>query len=363
GPLLLAALLFIPASVLVGIGENFLGSFLPEIADEREMGRVSAIGFVMSYVGALILLGCVILAALKLGMRDAAEWRPLFVFAGVWFLTGILPSVFILRERARPARASGLNRGTLVGAGFRRLADTLHHLRRFRELARFFGVFFVFSMGTQVFIYLSGVITRQLGFSTQDLFTVAIELTVLAGVGAVFTAKYQDSLGHRRTIMIFLAVWFVSMFGLAVMAFAGPTRPVFYLLAAGAGLGLGGLNTASRALVGVFTPEHKSGEFFGLWGMMFKLSGAVAMGAFIVLESVVESSPGLFLLVTSGFFGVGLVGMLWVDERGGVAAAREAEREEAGLRGGTCPRCGYSTVGLALADRCPECGAALLPPG
>ncbi len=330
GPLLLAALLFIPASVLVGIGENFLGSFLPEIADEREMGRVSAIGFVMSYVGALILLGCVVLAALKLGMKDAADWRPLFVFAGVWFLAGILPSVFILREKARPARAAGAARGTLVGAGFRRLADTLYHLRRFRELARFFAVFFVFSMGTQVFIYLSGVITRQLGFSTRDLFTVAIELTVLAGVGAVFTAKYQDSLGHRRTIMIFLAVWFVSMFGLAMMAFAGPTRTVFYLLAAGAGLGLGGLNTASRALVGVFTPEHKCGEFFGLWGMMFKLAGAAAMGAFIVLESLVESSPGLFLLVTSGFFGVGLIGMLWVDEKGGIAAAREAEAEEAG---------------------------------
>ncbi len=327
GDLWLAAALFIPASVLVGIGENFLGSFLPEIAAEKDMGRVSAIGFVMSYAGALILLSCVIVAALVLGMDTEQRWRPLFVFAGAWFLIGILPSVFILRERARPARPLG--RGTLAGEGFRRLGDTLRHLRRFRDLGRFMVVFFVFSMGTQVFIYLSGVIMEQLGLKVGERFAVAAEATVFAGLGAVFTAKYQDSIGHRRTIMAFLAVWFVSFVGLAAMAFAGPTRVVFFILAAGAGIGLGGLNTSSRALVGVFTPKHKAGEFFGLWGMMFKLAGVAAMGAFLGLEALVSGSPGMFLLVTAGFFGVGLVGMLWVDEPGGIAAAREAEREEA----------------------------------
>ncbi len=331
GDLWLAAALFIPASVLVGIGENFLGSFLPEIATEDRMGRVSALGFVMSYVGALILLACVIVAALVLGMKAESQWRPLFVFAGLWFLLGMLPAVFKLHEKARPARALG--KGTLVGVGFRRLADTLNHLRRFRELMKFLVVFFVFSMGMQVFIYLSGVIMAQLGFEAAERFGVAAEVTVLAGIGALLTAKYQDVIGHRRTIMTFVAIWFVSFLGLAGMAFLGPTRAVFYVLAAGTGLGLGGLGTSSRALVGLFTPKHKTGEFFGLWGMTFKLAGAAAMGGFLAVETVVEGSPGLFLLITAGFFGVGLVGMLWVDERRGIESAREAEREEE-TRGG-----------------------------
>lgn len=325
GDLALAAALFIPASVLVGIGENFLGSFLPEIAEEKDMGRVSAIGFVMSYLGALVLLACVIVAALVLGMGKEESWRPLFVFAGLWFLLGILPAVARLHEKARPARASGT--GTIVGQGFRRLAETLRHLRQFRELARFLAVFFVFSMGTQVFIYLSGVLMQQLGFSAAERFAVAAEVTVLAGVGAFFTAKYQDHLGHRRTISVFLAIWTASMFGLSMMAFVGPTRWVFFVLASGTGLGLGGLNTASRALVGLFTPEQKAGEFFGLWGMAFKLAGAAAMGLFLALENMVEGSPGVFLLITAGFFGAGLVGMAWVDERKGLEAARAYARE------------------------------------
>lgn len=330
GGLWLAAILFIPASVLLGVGENFLGAFLPEIADERTMGRVSAIGFVMSYVGALVLLACVVVAAKVFGLDRTAEWRPLFLFAGLWFLAGILPALFILRERARPLPSAG--RGTLVGAGFRRLGETLVHVRRFRELLRFLAVFFVFSMGTQVFIYLSGVITKQMNFTNADLFAVATEITVLAGVGAVFTARHQDRIGHRRTIMIFLAIWTASMLGLSILAFAGPTKWVFFTLAAGTGLGLGGLNTASRALVGVFTPEHKAGEFFGLWGMAFKLAGAASMGAFLAMATVIAGSPGMFLLVTAGFFGAGLLGMLWVDEAEGIAAAREAEREEQARR-------------------------------
>jgi UMF1 family MFS transporter len=128
--------------------------------------------------------------------------------------------------------------------------------------------------------------------------------------------------------MVFLVIWFASFLWLAGIAFAGPTVPLFFTFAAGTGLGLGGLNTASRALVGVFTPEHKAGEFFGLWGMVFKLAGAVAMGLFLLLETFVEGSPGFALLVTSAFFGLGLVGMLWIDERRGIEAAREAEREE-----------------------------------
>lgn len=330
GGLWLAALLFIPASVLLGVGENFLGAFLPEIADDRNMGRVSAIGFVMSYVGALVLLACVVVAAKVFGLDQTAEWRPLFLFAGLWFLGGILPAALLLREKAKPLVSAG--GGTLVGAGFRRLGDTLRHVRRFRELVRFLAVFFVFSMGTQVFIYLSGVITKQLNFGNTDLFAVATEITVLAGVGATFTVKYQDRIGHRRTIMIFLAVWFLSFVGLAAMAFTEPSRGMFFALAAGTGLGLGGLNAASRALVGVFTPEHKAGEFFGLWGMAFKLAGAAALGAFLALASVFAASPGVFLLITAGFFGVGLVGMLWIDEAAGIAAAREAEREESARR-------------------------------
>lgn len=322
GMLAVAAALYIPASVACGVGENFLGSFLPEIADEKSMGRVSAIGWTMSYIGALALMACMAAATKVLGIEATSDFRWLFIFAGAWFLAWMMPAVLILREKARP-RDRGL--GSVVGAGVRRFASTLAGLGRFRVLGWFLAIFFVYSMGTQVFVFLSGVITKQMDFSNQTLFIVALEVSFLAGVGAVIAASKQDSWGHRRTVRIFLGVWVASMAGLAIMAWIAPTPAVFYVLSAGAGLGLGGIGTASRALVGVLTPASRAGEFFGLWGMTYKLSGACAMGLFLALESIVVGSPALFLAMTAGFFAAGWLLMGTVDVTRGMATAREAE--------------------------------------
>ena len=49
-----------------------------------------------------------------------------------------------------------------------------------------------------------------------------------------------------------------------------------------AGLGLGSVQSASRALVGLFSPSSKNAEFFGLWGFSTKLAsllGIVVLGA------------------------------------------------------------------------------------
>lgn len=320
--LALAAAIYIPAAILCGVGENFLGSFLPQIADESSMGRVSAIGWTMSYIGALALLICLVIATKVLDLDETADFRWLFLFAGVWFAVWMLPAIVILRERARPTPKGG-SAGILT-AGFGRLVSTIRGLDRFRVLARFLVVFFIFSMGTQVYVYLSGVITKQLRFNNTDLFLVALELSLLAGLGAMLTGRVQDAWGHRRTIRLFLAIWAVSMGGLAIMAWLGPTRVVFFILAAGTGIGLGGIGTASRALVGVLTPPERAAEFFGLWGMAYKLSGAVAMLLFIALQSLVSGSPAASLGTTAAFFGIGFVLMAGINVEEGVRAAREA---------------------------------------
>jgi UMF1 family MFS transporter len=325
--IVLALLFYIPAAVLCGIGENFLGAFLPEIADERTIGRVSATGWTMSYVGALILIAINLLVFQRaLGLDQTAEFRSIFVFAGVWFLAGILPAAFLLRERARPQARTAASGGLLV-EGFTRLRDTLRHLPRYRQLGRFLGVFFVYSMGTQVFVYLAAVITKQMGFSNADVAIVGLELTVLAGAGAIIAGTRQDRWGHRRTVMVFLVMWIISMGALSAMAFVQPVRWLFFVLAAGTGLGLGGIGTASRALVGACTPEFKSAEFFGLWGMAYKLAGAAALGTFWLIDLMFRGSPGLSLLLTAGFFAVGLGLLFTVDVQEGQSAAREAERE------------------------------------
>lgn len=330
GMLWLAAVLYIAAAFLVGIGENFLASFLPQLATPATMGRVSAIGWTMSYVGALLLLGLTAIAVFSLGATEPQQWRWIFVAAAVWFLVGMIPTILFVHETIPPApNGEARAAGSLLTVGFRRLGATIREARRYRQLMRFLAVFFVYSMGTMSVVFYAGIIGKRLGFGIGQLTLLALVMALSAGAGSVLAARYQDRLGHRRTVRLYLTVWVLSTLALAITEMRQSGAPAngapmtFWLISAGIGLGLGGIGTASRALVGCFTPAAKSAEFFGLWGMVYKLAGVAGPLAFSVVTAFIGATTGLFLL--SAFFGAGLVLMALIDEREGIARAAQAD--------------------------------------
>src|SRR5690606_17370955 len=143
--ILLAALLYVPANLCYQIGENFLASFLPEVSTSRTIGRISAIGWTMGYVGALLLLIAVVIGMLGLGRQETEQWRPFFVFAGVWFLVFMIPATIVLRNDAPTAR----NAGGLLGQSFGRLVETVKQVRRYRQLAMFLLAVLIYGFGGQ----------------------------------------------------------------------------------------------------------------------------------------------------------------------------------------------------------------------
>ena len=102
-------------------------------------------------------------------------------------------------------------------------------------------------------------------------------------------------------------------------ATAGDKRG-FWIAAMFAGLAIGSVQAASRALVGLFSPVDKSGEFFGLWGLAGK--AAYALGG--LLFGWVASGSGsqrAAVWVNGIFFVAGFLLLFLVDERRGRAAA------------------------------------------
>jgi UMF1 family MFS transporter len=309
--------IYIAAAVLVGLGENFLGSFLPELATPRTMGRISAIGWTMSYVGALGLLAITAVAVFAFRLEQPSQMRWMFVLAGLWFGLGILPAMLMLRERATPL-PEDQRRAAVVDA-FSRLGQSIRAARKFVHLQRFWLAALVYGMGVYAVIFYAGIIGEILGFGLRELTLLALVMAVTAGAAAMITARYQDRIGHRRTILIFLGVWIVSTLALALTSLLKSDPRAFWLISAGIGLGLGGIGTAGRATVGAFTPPSKSGEVFGVWGMVLKLAAVLGVVAFGQMSSRVSQTAGLFLLV--GFFVAGALLMLRVDEEEGVRAA------------------------------------------
>ncbi|MEL6796512.1 MAG: MFS transporter [Planctomycetota bacterium] len=335
GLVVLAMLLYIPANFCYQIGENFLASFLPSVSTPRNIGRVSATGWAMGYVGALLLLVLTLGAMLTLGLEDPPDWRPLFVFAGVWFLLNLIPAALNLKE---PPTLKPANEGrSLVGETFARLRETVRSAAEFRQLVLFLGAFFVFGMGVQTVIAFAAILAGDFGIEGTGLVLFVLQITLTAGATAIATGFFQDRIGGRTTVIVYLALWMFSsmaLFGISLVpdnpeSLSDPSIPakpqwLFWVVGNGIGFGIGGIGTASRSLVGKFTPAHKTAEFFGLWGMVYKFAGVVGVLSFGQVKAWIGMSASLALLFV--FFAVGLFMTLRVRETGGLRAARRAER-------------------------------------
>ena len=322
-----AMVFFALATVFYSAGENLVASFLPDIADAKRMARVSALGWTMGYLGALLVLPVALVVTGK--EASPTESRSLVVLAAMWFFVNAIPTFVFVKERTY-SRPSEHARGNLLLIGFARFARTIRDASSFRQVFRFLPAFLVYSAGVQVVIYFSGIIARNdFGFTGVKLLLFFLQITVTAGIGAFGIGKLQDALGRKRALMLTLAVWIVA----SVLAAALPRTPdfewAFWMIGNLIGLALGAIGAGSRAFFGVLTPLHKSAEFFGLWGSAYKLAAVIGPPLFGLTSGWLGSRAALMLV--AGFFGAGLIGLGFVNEGQGRRDARRSDRE-AGVR-------------------------------
>jgi UMF1 family MFS transporter len=317
GMALIAAVVFVLANVAYEGGQAFYNAFLPEISTPKNMGRISGYGWSLGYLGGLLALG------IALGMTQGG-WLPsegdlavratsLLVVA--WFGIFSIPTFVFLRERgvARPVEP-----GTYVREGFRRVADTLRHLRRYREAAKALLARLVYNDGLVTIFALGGIYAATVfGFSFEGVILLGIVLNVAAGAGAFAFGFVNDAIGGKRTIAITLVV----LAACTLIGAMAETRTGFWLAAIGIGLMVGPNQSASRSLIGVMTPAERHGEFFGFFAFSGKLASVA--GPF-VYGTVVASTgnPRLAMFAIVGFFLVGFLILMAVDEERGIEAAR-----------------------------------------
>ena len=321
GAVVLALALFVVSNVAFAMGETLVGGFLPEISTPRNVGRISGFGWGVGYFGGLACL--LLIRPLLAGdfvPENLASLRLVWPLTAAFFFLAGIPTFVFLRERALRVQHRSL--AHFAAEGFRRLRTTGRSIRRFRELVKFLSIFFVYSCGLTTVIAFAGIYSRKtLAFTANELIVLFLVLQLFSAAGAFAGGPLQDKLGSRRTLQWILVLWILVCLGGA----AATTKTAFWFVAMGAGLGIGSLQAASRGLVGLFSPRDKSGEFFGFWGLAMR--GAYALGPFVFGSiSVLTGSQRIAVLMTAAFFVIGWIGLLYVDEEKGRAAA-EAWRQ------------------------------------
>lgn len=319
GDLWLGMALFILANIGYEGAHVFYNGFLPEIAAEDEMGRISGYGWATGYIGALIaILATLPLTRAGLDPEGVPTYRLTFGAVALFYLVFSLPIFFLLRERAPRRGAAGA--GAAV-EGLRRLRETFRHIRRLRDLFRFLLAFVVYNDGVATVIAFSAIYAMHvIGFTVAQVMTLFVVTQISAFIGAWAAGYLVDRWGARPTIVSTLVIWCAVV----AAAYAVDTVPAFYAVGIAASIGMGSTQTASRSLMGLLIPPGRSAEFFGFYGLTGKISavaGPLLYGGVAALAG--SERPAVLSLVL--FFAAGLALLGTVDvERGRAAAARHA---------------------------------------
>lgn len=318
GDVALALALIVVSNTAFGTGENLIAAFLPELANEDAMGRLSGYGWALGYLGGLLVLGiCLwwIMGAEARGSNAGVAVPQTMLITAIVFGLAVLPTLTILRERAQPKPVPA---GALWHESWGRVRSALVGSHGLVDLRRFLLCILFYQAGVMTVVAIAAIFTQQaLGFTTEDSIKLILVVNVTAAAGAFVFGLVQDKLGHRPTLTITLIGWLIAI----GVFWATETRTMVWVAANLAGLCLGASQSAGRALVGYLCPANREAEIFGLWGLAVKLSSILGPLSYGAVSWLSGGDHRIALLATAAFFVVGIAILTGVDVKRGRAAA------------------------------------------
>ena len=322
GMALVAATLFVVANIGFEGGTVFYDAYLPEVASERSLGRVSGYGYAMGYFGALAIL--LLLFPLLQGgivVENTGNIRLGFFLVALFFAIFATPLFLTIRDEKK----SSVNMEYLVRS-VREVKYTIMHIMNYPDLARFLLAFFFYNDAILTVITFSSIYAQNtLGFTTVELVVFFMIVQTTAILGSVVFGIVTDRIGPKRTIVLTLCIWCAVI----VMAIMTSDKTFFYYTGLLAGMSMGSSQAASRSMMAKLTPKAHVTEFFGFYDGTFGKASAVAGPMIFGLISAQAGDQRVALGSLLFFFGTGLLLILGVRTRtthrrgGGVAGEGE----------------------------------------
>lgn len=293
--------------MFAGIGfygsQVFYNSYLPEIADEKDMDRVSARGYSFGYIGS-VLMQLIGFALVLLMPGSATPLKITFLLVGVWWIGFAQITFSVLPISSKNERESKTH---VLANGFIELKKVWDLLVHLPLLKRFLPAFFFYSMGVQTVMLVAidfGI--KELKLEDTKLIITAVIIQLVAIVGAIGMSKLSRRIGNVKVLILTVLLWI----GICISGYFMQTEMQFYILASLVGLVMGGIQSMSRSTYSKFMPETKdTASFFSFYDVTEKLAIVIGLISFGVIEGITHSMRSS-LLVLTGFFVAGLLFLL-----------------------------------------------------
>ncbi len=323
---LIALSLFVVANVAFELSTVFYNAFLPELVPAERVGRLSGWAWGLGYAGGLLslVLALVVLAREQplFGISTEAgfNYRAVCLLAAGWFALFSLP-LFVFA----PRQPSGSGSASPRTGAYRELRRTFGQLRHYPDITRLLAARLLYNDGLITIFAFGGIYAAgTFGMSLPEVIQFGIALNVAAGIGAGVFGVVDDRLGGKRTILVTL----VALTVFSLLAVWAPSVGWLWLAGLSLGLFVGPNQSASRTLMSRFVPEQHAAAFFGL----FAFSGKITTFAGPLLLGIVTQATGsqrLGVATVVGFFVLGGLLLLTVNEQRGIRTGRQADRNTA----------------------------------
>ncbi|WP_196891442.1 MFS transporter [Aureivirga marina] len=292
----------------------FYNAFLPEVAFPEQQDRASAKGFMLGYIGSVLLLvfnlSMVMMPELY-GITDSSlPARISFVSVGIWWF-GFSQITF---SRLKNNVYQKKPKNDFIFKGFRELGNVWKELKNLRELKILLISFFLYSVGVQTIILLSSVFGKDLGLETSDLIITIILVQIVGVIGAFIFSRLSERIGNIKSLKITIIIWAIACFGAYLLEKGDPNvTKKFYMLGAFLGFVLGAIQTLSRSTYSKLLPEDTEDHatYFSFYDVTEKIAIVIGMSLSGIIVATTNSLK-LFILLLGAFFIFGFIALTFM---------------------------------------------------
>ncbi len=284
----------------------FYNSYLPEIAAPEDRDRISAKGFMMGYIGSVLLQLICFVFVLKpdwFGITVGKASQISFLLVGIWWMAFGWSAISKL-----PAGhgVKGTYNNNLITQGYKELHKVWLELKKQPILKQFLVSFFFYNMGVQTVMLAATLYGKsELNIPTTNLIIAILIIQIVAIPGANLMAKLATKWGNFNTIMVAILIWI----GGCIMGYYLPRNSIvpFYTLAIVVGFVMGGIQSVSRSTYSKLMPvTHDTTSYFSFFDVTEKIAIVIGMFSFGFINELTGSQRNSILALCL-FFIIGFI--------------------------------------------------------
>ena len=309
GMVFYAAFFMIISNFSYSVHQDISAAYLVNICDKKNLGRVSGFGWAWGFLGGIFtLLLCLTWISLVPNFHLHTVSSDQLGVSGSLIITAAIFAVVSLLSLSKLNKPlitkRNPNWSNVWKTFFLKIKknETLS-----RDLFNFLLCIFVYQSGIATVITIAAIYAKEvMGFTIEQIILLILVVNITAFFGAFVFGWVQDYLGHKKSLLIALWIWFLT----TIIIFFAEDSWVFWLSANLAGLAMGASQSGARAAIAYLSPAGSQATNFGLWG--FAINAASIIGPFFygLITLLTDNNHRVAILGVAVFFLLGIVLLL-----------------------------------------------------